>query len=421
MTTRVDEYQVTGRGKLLVTTTVEFVPDVIEPPPPVPSVRKAFNNYRSHFHPLGSLTDTSTAWTDHSLFRAPGGFSAVQFAYFNHTASDRVITDHMAAAGPTGVVNPSGWMAGQHGLVVPAGLATDPTRHPGFVVSPQIDLASVAASDGGPPWFMARASMIGCAWHMTPGVNNGAGWDSAAWDAEWPGYPMQSWVKWWGNFATPSTAGDASGWSARPGRQSVCSPVFIHNSAHAAVIHFGDSTAGQDLNNPPHTNYMGFGWRAVRALAAQGVRLSFGSFAQGGSEWPAIRAQVAKAVTAGFAPGAIGLLQVWTSNSALSATEQYAQATAAAAEFEAAGGKMIMVGPMCSTTGSQARLDARALMRGGSRPYLDTGAVIGTTADPSMFAPGMCGDPESYAVHGSQQAAIALGAALVPVIQQVLG
>jgi hypothetical protein len=60
-------------------------------------------------------------------------------------------------------------------------------------------------------------------------------------------------------------------------------------------------------------------------------------------------------------------------------------------------------------------------MLASGKPYVDTMLYIGSTADLSVFAPGMCGDPNGAAVHPSALANAALALAHENKLTAIIG
>jgi len=350
----------------------------------------------------------------------------MQLAFYNHHSVERTIINCMVAVGASGTLTPALWVAGQTGIVVPAGANPSPPHAPGRAITSVFGVTSIPAADGFGPYVMRRASMAGCAWSMSPGQNNGAVWDSAGWAIGYPDAPMQSYVRWNGDFATPGSAGDANGWTIKSGRASVALPVYLHSNEHWGLIHVGDSTGGADLTDPPHVNHLGPLWRAVRDLAKTGARISYANLCQGGSTWTDQKRQLQTALDAGWVgPKRMVAMQAFTSNEALSAAAHLAKMQEMVSMIKAAGGKPLIVGPMCSESNDNVRLEIRAALQAGTETWLDVGGTIGRTDNPSIFAANMCGDPIgsrplALGVHQSLAANVALTVPAKAMIQGVI-
>lgn len=379
------------------------------PPPPAPSVRKALAQWHKPNQSLGSPSDATTPWADHTHTRTAVNFSAVQVLFANPWSTARTIVNHMVGTGSSGGLLAANWHAGGAGLVVPAGQGPSTAQRNGYALGSVIACAPVPATDGGHAHLMLRADLLGCVWHSSPDE-----WTQAAWDAAYPGQPMRSWVRYGSHASTPALAATAgaSGWIDKIGTRSVGGVILHHNTPAAAVLYVGDSTTDGDLNAPGVCNYQSAGWRAANAMSQRGVPITFGRLSQGGAKWDDIQYQMQAAIDAGVCgAGVIAAIPTFTSNEGLSAAGHWARSQALVAMAQTAGATVMLIGPMCSTSPSQARHDVRAMMLGSGKPYVDTMAVIGSLGDLSVFAAGMCGDPLGLAVHPSATANAALGAA----------
>jgi hypothetical protein len=224
---------------------------------------------------------------------------------------------------------------------------------------------------------------------------------------------MRSWVRYGSHASTPALAAQtgAGGWIDKPGMRSVGGIILHHNTPAAAVLYVGDSTTDGDLNEQGQCNYQSAGWRAVNAMAARGVPITFGRLSQGGAKWDDIQYQLQTAINAGVCgAGVIVVIPTFTSNEAMPAGGHWARCQTLMTMAQAAGASVMLVGPMCSTSSSQTRHEVRALMLASGKPFVDTMAAIGSLGDLSVFAAGMCGDPNGLAVHPSAQANAALAA-----------
>lgn len=416
-------FTATVPGTFTVTLDVAFEPAPVDPPPPPPpppaTVKKAYEVWHKVNQSLGSPSDTATPWCDHTTLRTRIGFSAVQVLFANPWGSPRTIVNHMVGLGASGGLLAAQWHAGAGGVVVPAGQGASTAQRNGHMLGSVIECTPIAAADGGPAHVMLRADLLGCVWHSSPD-----GWTQSAWDAAYPNQPMQSWVRYNSHAATPALAAGvgANGWIAKPGMRSVGGLVLHHATPAAAVLYIGDSTTDADLIIPGVCNYQSPGWRAVNAMAARGVPVTFGRMSQGGAKWDDFQYQLQAAIDQGICgAGVIAVLPTFTSNDANTAAGHMARCQTLIAMATAAGAEVALVGPMCSTTHDQTRLDVRSMMLASGLPCVDTGAVIGLSADPSVFAAGMCGDPSGYAVHPSNAANTALAAAHDAMLTGVIG
>ncbi len=369
------------------------------PPPPAPQGRKAYQVWHKVNQSLGSPTDTSALWADHTVLRTGIAFSAIQVLFANPWNNARTIVNHMVGLGATGGLIAAQWHPGASGLVVPAGEGASTAQRNGHAAGSIIACAPVAAADGGPAHVMLRADLLGCVWHSSPD-----GWGQAAWDAAYPREPLRSWVRYGSHASTPALAAQtgANGWIDKPGMRSVGGIILHHNTPAAAVLYVGDSTTDGDLNAAGVCNYQAPGWRAANAMAQRGVPITFGRMSQGGAKWDDIQYQLQAAIDAGVCgAGVIAAIPTFTSNEALTAAGHWARSQALVSMAQNAGATVMLIGPMCSTSPSQTRHDVRALMLASGKPFVDTMLYIGSTADLSVFAPGMCGDPNGLAVHPS--------------------
>jgi hypothetical protein len=424
MATQVQDVVVTGPGRVRITVTTEFIADTPVPPPPPPpgGLRRAFANFKTLSQPLGSPSDTNTSWAVRSILRTRIPFSSVRILFenpgFNNTgAIPRTITNHMVAASATVVRNPAGgWKAGNANLVVPAGPTNVPSQRPGYALGAAIDIAPIAAADGGPNILVLAADMTGAVWHASPD-----GYSKTSFSAAFPEHPLLSWTAYNAQASTPATANAGSWGDPRDGMVSVGGVLLEHATAIASLLYVGDSTTDADLNGGG-CNYLSPGWRAANALAAKGTPISFGRMSQGGAKWDDIQYRLQAAIDNGLVgTGVIVGVPTFTSNDTQSTAYQWQRSQALVALVQAAGGTPLLVGPMCSTSPSALRNDIRALMRAGTVAYVDTMAAIGTSADPSVFAPGMCGDPSGAAVHPSHAANVALAPLHEAAITAILG
>lgn len=417
------EFVTTTPGTFRVTFDVAFEPKPDDPPPPPPpppvTVKKAYEVWHKVNQSLGSPSDAATPWSDHTTLRTRIPFSAVEVLFANPWSSARTIVNHMIGLGASGGLLAAQWHAGAGGVVVPAGQGASTAQRNGHMSGGVVSCAPIAAADGGPAHVMLRADLLGCVWHSSPD-----GWTQAAWDAAYPQQPMHSWVRYNSHAATPALAASvgANGWIAKPGMRSVGGLILHHASPAASVLYFGDSTTDADLNMPGVCNYQSPGWRSVNTMAARGVPVTFGRMCQGGAKWDDILYQAQQAAALGLlGAGSIAVLPTHTSNDANTASGHWARSQQLVSIVQAAGGTPALVGPMCSTTHDQTRLDVRALMLASGLACVDTGAVIGLDSDPSVFAPGMCGDPAGYAVHPSNAANAALASAHDAMLTGVIG
>ena len=375
-------------------------------PPPPPAVRKALTQWHKPNQSLGSPSDTATMWADHTHTRTAVNFSAVQMLFGNPWTIDRTVVNHMVGTGASGGLLAANWRAGNGGLLVPAGQGPSTAQRNGYALGGVISCAPVAASDGGHAHLMLRADLLGCVWHSSPDD-----WALASWDAAYPNQPMHSWVRYGSHAATPSLAASvgANGWIDKPGTRSVGGVILHHNTPTAAVLYVGDSTTDGDLIVSGACNYQSPGWRAANAMSQRGVPITFGRLSQGGAKWDDIQYQLQAAIDAGVCgAGVIVAIPTFTSNEALTASGHWARSQTLVTMAQSAGATVLLIGPMCSTSQSQVRHDVRALMLAAGKPYVDTMLTIGATADLSVFAAGMCGDPNGAAVHPSAQANAAL-------------
>jgi hypothetical protein len=381
-------------------TPVPAPPPAPTPPPPAPpSVRKALVQWHKPNQSLGSPSDTTTLWADHTHMRTGIAFSAVQVLFANPWSTPRTIVNHMVGTGSSGGLLAANWHAGASGLVLPAGQGPSTAQRNGYALGSVIACSPVAASDGGPAHLMLRADLLGCVWHSSPDD-----WAQPVWDSAYPREPMHSWVRYGSHAATPALAASvgANGWIDKPGTRSVGGIILHHNTPAAAVLYVGDSTTDADLITSGVCNYQSPGWRAVNAMAQRGVPITYGRLSQGGAKWDDIQYQLQAAIDAGACgAGVIAAIPTFTSNEALTAAGHWARSQALVTLAQNAGATVMLIGPMCSTSFSQIRHDVRALMLASGKPFVDTMLSIGSTTDLSVFAPGMCGDPNGAAVHPS--------------------
>lgn len=374
-------------------------PAPVPTPPPVPSVRKAFAQWHKPNQSLGSPTDLTTLWADHTHTRTAVNFSRVQVLFANPWSTARTIVNHMVGTGSSGGLLAANWHPGVSGLVVPAGQGPSTAQRNGYAAGSVIECAPKAASDGGHAHLMLRADLLGCIWHSSPDD-----WGQASWDAAYPDQPMRSWVRYGSHASTPALAASvgSGGWIDKPGMRSVGGVILHHNTPAAAVLYIGNSTTDADLIATGVCNYQSPGWRAASAMSQRGVPITYGRFSQGGAKWEDIQYQLQAAIDAGVCgAGVIAAIPTFTSNENLTAAGHWARSQALVMMAQTAGATVLLIGPMCSTSPSQIRRDVRALMLAAGKPYVDTMLTIGSTADLSVFAPGMCGDPNGLAVHPS--------------------
>lgn len=388
-------------------------PPAPTPPPPAPATFKTLQNYSAHTQAFGG-----PGWTFRSARRAPGPFKAVRLIAYNasRTAS-RTIDNHMVSAPASMSLVPSGWVDGAAGLVVPPSADPDHgTLGPAWALGNVIEIASQPAADGAPyPWLMVSAvSMNEVQWYCQP-----SNYNASEFAFKYPHRQLQSWHR-GGNWAQASTASvdSSSAWYADPGIEACGGVMYLHDQRHVNLVVIGDSTGRGDGAMPGVTNYQSIGFIAAQKLMEQGVRVSFASAAIGGATWPKINAQLDAFLAAGVIDAnTVVFLPSFTSNSNASASAQWAESQALQAKVTAAGGHVVVIGPMLSPNPDQRRKDVRALVAASGRAWVDVPGIAGTTADPSVWASGMSCDND---VHPSYVCNAACGAVAANAVLQVM-
>lgn len=383
-------------------------PAPVPPPPPAPA-RRSLENFKELSQPIDSPA-SANHWAARTIIRTPVNFSGVQLLFNNPGINNntgpipRTVLNHMASASATLTRSPTAWQAGNSNITVPASPSSNASQRPGYMAGSIISMAPIAAADGGANIVVVSADMVGAVWHASPD-----GFDGTAWGTAYPWRPLMSWRAYNVERSTPATANASASWIDMPGSQAVAGLIVHHATPAAAVLYIGDSTTDGDLIIPGVCNYQSAGWRAVNAMNNRGVPITFGRLSQGGAKWDDMQYRLQAVIDAGVCgAGVIVAIPTFTSNDEQNAAFQWGRSQTLVTMAQNAGATVLLIGPMCSTSPSQVRHDVRALMLAAGKPYVDTMLTIGSTADLSVFAAGMCGDPNGAAVHPSAAANAAL-------------
>lgn len=356
-------------------------------------------------------------WTHHTHFTVGSDFEAISLLHPNVQDVDAIVTSSMAAPMRSlaeGLMPSGAWVEFPPGHVVPKAYGTPGVLFPTFSPGAEVEMASLLRGDGS-RWRDVAVRTYRAA-HYQPQLQP-SGYTAAEWYAANPHTAIHSWVH-GGNMATAATAGNGSGWTEYAGVWACGGIILRHAKQVAQVVAVGDSTQAGALVASPITNNQSMTWRAVRSLVEAGRELGYINVAISGSGWPRIKQQTQQLIATGrIGATTIATLQTHTVNSQYTPAQQWAACMECVALLEAAGARVVLIGPMLGNTTSQAVLDVRAMgLSQTARLYLDVSALIGRSDDRSRWAEGMAWDES----HPSPAGMATLGAGLAPLIDQLI-